>query len=195
MYRANPRRFNEAMQELNIAHDLDPLSLSVNFNMAGLLYFERQYDKAAEKLRELQNLDPSFSLGYGLLQAIYREKRMNDEAVAACLHVSSLEGGGENQAEIEAQKKAYRESGIKGFWRKRVELLEERAKARYVSPIFIAMAYASLDDEKELTFEWLDKAYRERSSWLVDLGVDPVWDNLRSDPRFADLMRRVGLPQ
>ena len=194
MYLASPHRFNDAMQELNTAHGLDPLSLSVKQNMAALLYFERKYDEAIELIKETQNLEPNFTLGYGLLGSIYREKGMNDQLVAAWRKGSSLEGGGFSEEQLNILGKAYEELGIKGYLRKHAELLQERAKEKYVSPIFIAMDYASLG-EKELALMWLDKAYEERSSWMVEIGVDPNYDSLRDDPRFQELLRRVGLPQ
>jgi len=194
MYLANPRRFDEAMRELKTAQEIDPLSLSVGFNMAALFYFEKRYDKAIEQLKAIQNLDPNFTLGYGLLGAVYREKGMYDESVETWLKISTLEGGGFSKEELDVLRKAYKESGFKGHWRKHAELLQAHAREKYVSPIFIAMDYAMIG-EKELAFVWLEKAYEERSSWLPEIGVDPVWDNLRDDPRFQDLLRRVGLPQ
>jgi serine/threonine protein kinase/Tfp pilus assembly protein PilF len=194
MYLANPRRFDEAMRELKTAQEIDPLSLSVGFNMAALFYFEKQYDKAIEQLKAIQNLDPNFTLGYGLLGAIYREKGMYDESVETWLKGSTLEGAGFSKEELDVLRKAYKESGFKGHWRKHAELLQAHAKEKYVSPIFIAMDYAMIG-EKELALAWLNKAYEERSSWLTEIGVDPVWDDLRDDPRFQDLLRRIGLPQ
>ncbi|MEK6324040.1 MAG: protein kinase [Acidobacteriota bacterium] len=194
MYLANPRGFNQAMQELKTAQELDPISLPVTFNIAALLYFERHYDKAIEQLKNIHDLDPSFTLGNGLLGAIYMAKGMKDEAVAAFLKGSTLEGQGFSPRSVEALNKANKKSGIRGFWQKHVELLQEESKQRYVSPYFIAIDYAYLG-EKDLAFEWLETAYQERSSWLTELGVDPVWANLHSDPRFADLLRRVGLSQ
>jgi len=162
--------------------------------MAALFYFERQYDKALEQLKAIQNLDPNFTLGYGLLGAIYREKGMDDESVAAWNRGSTLEGVGFSKEELDILGKTYKESGFKGHWRKHAELLQAQAREKYISPIFIAMDYAMIG-EKELALLWLDKAYKERSSWLTEISVDPVWDNLRDDSRFQDLLRRVGLPQ
>ncbi len=91
-------------------------------------------------------------------------------------------------------KAAYDERGFEGFLRTDIELLKEQSKQRYISPVFLAMDYAVLG-ENDAALTWLEKAAEERSSWLAELGLDPVWDKLRSDPRFSDLMRRVGLPQ
>src|SRR5688572_11890454 len=75
--------------------------------------------------------------------------------------------------------------------RKHIEVLQEDSKRGYVSPYFIAIDYGLLVD-KEREFEWLEKAYKERSSWLVELRVDPLWDFVRSDARYTDLLRRIG---
>jgi len=194
IYLVNPRRFDEAMRELKTAQEIDPLSLSTNFNMAAMLYHERQYDKALEQLNAIQKLDPNFTLGYGLRAAIYREKGMYDESVAAWNRVSTLEGAGFSKEELDVLREAYKESGFKAHSRKHAELLQAQAKEKYISPIFIAMDYAMIG-EKELALLWLDKAYKERSSWLPETNVDPVWDNLRDDPRFKDLLKLLNLPE
>jgi TolB-like protein len=193
MYLTDPRRFDSAIGELNTAHELDPLSLSTNFGIATLFYFERNFDESIRRIKEMQSLDPNFTLGYGLLGTIYIQKNMNDEAVAALLKGTSLEGGGLSEKQIYELRQKYNEAGIKGYLRRHAEFLQERARDRYVSPIFIAMDY-TLSGEKDLAFVWLEKAYSDRSSWLTEIGVDPVWDNLRDDKRFQDLLRRVGLP-
>ncbi len=91
-----------------------------------------------------------------------------------------------------ALEPAYTASGVKGFWRKRLDMLIEEFKQTYVSTVTIAQIYAQLD-EKDKAFEWLEKVYREHDGRLVLLKVIPEFDSLRSDPRFADLVRRVGL--
>ncbi len=90
---------------------------------------------------------------------------------------------------------ALRKSGAKGYWQKILELNKEGIqKGNSVYPPDMAMLYARLGERDE-AFRWLEKAYEERSVPLTRLKVSPEWDNLRSDPRFQDLMRRVGLPQ
>jgi hypothetical protein len=80
-----------------------------------------------------------------------------------------------------------------GYLRQEVAAQQEESKKHYVSPIYIAMDFAMLG-EKDRAFEWLDKAYEDRSGWLLELKFDPEWDNLRGDPRFAALTARVGFP-
>ena len=80
--------------------------------------------------------------------------------------------------------------GIEGYLRKHIELLQQQSKEQYISPYFIALDYAMLG-EKDRAFEWLDKALQERSSWLVEVRVDPLWDLLRSDARYNQLLQRM----
>jgi len=89
---------------------------------------------------------------------------------------------------------AYAKSGRKDKARELLTELKELAKRRYVESFLIAMIYVGLD-EKDEAFAWLEKAYQERSWWLVWIKMDPKVDSLRSDPRFSDLMRRIGFPE
>ena len=97
---------------------------------------------------------------------------------------------GEDPRAVAALREAYQTSGMNGYRRKHIDLLKERSTRTYVSPIWIAMDYASLGD-KERAFEWLEKAYAERAGWLLELRIDPTWDPLRTDPRFKELLERV----
>ena len=189
LFIADPTRFDAAMQEVKTAQNLDPLSLPINFQASSLLYFNRKYDEAIAQLATIHDQDPNFTLGYGLLGVLYMHKKMPDKAVDAWLKGSSLEGQTVQSAQV--LRDAFKQSGIDGYLHKHIELLENESKQRYVSPYFIAIDYAFLG-EKDRVFELLEKAYRERSSWLVELRVDPLWDLLRSDPRYGNLLHRMG---
>ena len=189
LFIADPTRFDAAMQEVKTAQSLDPLSLPINFQASSLLYFNRKYDEAIAQLATIHDQDPNFTLGYGLLGVLYMHKKMPDKAVDAWLKGSSLEGQTVQSAQV--LRDAFKQSGIDGYLHKHIELLENESKQRYVSPYFIAIDYAFLG-EKDRVFELLEKAYRERSSWLVELRVDPLWDLLRSDPRYGNLLHRMG---
>ena len=191
MFLSNPNNFSAAMQELNIGHELDPVSLPVNFNKATILYFDRQYDESLKQLESMHDLDPGFTLGYGLMGIIYAHKKMNDKAVEAWLRGSALEALGSNADAQRALRDAFKTGGINAYLRKHIEILESESKHTYISPYSIASDYALLGD-KERAFEWLEKAYAERASWLVEVRVDPAWDVIRSDPRYTDLLKRIG---
>ncbi|MCA1633094.1 MAG: hypothetical protein LC802_05075 [Acidobacteria bacterium] len=117
---------------------------------------------------------------------------MSDEAVAAYLKSKTL--GGAGAEEIVKLKKAYEKGGMNGFWREELAQTLEREKKKYVAPYNIALLYGRLG-EFDKAFEWLEKAYIERTSLLVALKSDHEFDALRSDPRFASLVKRIGLPQ
>ena len=188
---ANPSRFSVAMNEAKKAQELDPLSLTVNFTLSALLYFNRQYDESIAQLSTTRDLDPNFTLGYGLLGVNYFHKKMPDKAVEAWLRGSALEGECQSAEEQQTLRNAHAQSGLEGYLRKHIELLQKQSKQRYVSAYFIAMDYVMLGD-KERAFEWLEKAFQERSSWLVEIRVDPLWDPLRSDARYNELLERMG---
>jgi tetratricopeptide (TPR) repeat protein len=192
IYLGDQGRMAEAEHELGIARQLDPLSLHVNLIVASLFYIERQRDKAIDQLRKTLQMDPNFQPAYPLLAAAYRDEGLLPQAVEEWQRGQALMG---YSAPALAQlADAFHTGGIHAYWRKDVELLEEQARHTYVSPVLIAMDYSCLH-EKDRALEWLEKAYQERSGWLLELNIDPVWDPLRSDPRFQNLIRRVGIPQ
>jgi len=191
LYLYDSGQMAEAEQELRIARKLDPLSLQINLIVAGNLYMERRYDEAVDQLRKTLELDPNFQPAYPLLEAAYREKGQYDSAVEAWQRALTLTGF--SAVALSELKGAFRTGGIRAYWQKDAELLQKQAERTYVSPVSIAMDYSSLG-EKDKAFEWLERAYQERSGWLLELKIDPVWDPLRSDPRFEELTRRVGIP-
>ena len=191
IYESDPRRFEEALTELNIASTVDPLSLSPYFWRGALYYFEGKHDLALRELQEAQNIDPNFTLGLALKGAVYREAAQYDEYLNHWLKASPLEGVDLSESDIRLLRTTYTSNGLKAYEIAYADLLQQKAKGQYVSPIFIAMHY-SLAGETELAFEWLEKAFEERSSWLVELKVDPAWKNLHSDTRYKKLLKRIG---
>jgi len=182
-------RFDEAIIEIRKAQEIDPLSPIINASAGWVFYYARQYDQAIEQERKALEIDPNFALAHGRLAQAYEQKGMYKDAIEEYLRALTLSG--ENQEEIAALRQAYTVSGMRGFWQKQLDLAIERSKRQHVSASVIAGYYAHLG-EREQAIQWLEKAYEERDalSWLKG---DPRWDGLRSDPRFADLMRRVGL--
>ncbi len=188
-------RFDESFAEYKKALELDPLSLAIGTDFGIARYYARQYDEAIDYLKKLIEMDPSYVRTHFYLSTVYLEKGMFEEAIAE--REKGLLLDGESPEEIAKGKaeivKAFKTSGPKGFWRKAIELEEEDAKKkkRDVSPVSMAGLYARLGD-RDQAFTWLEKAYAKRDTDLQWLKVAPVWDNLRSDPRFPDLLRRVG---
>ncbi len=185
-------RVDEALKEILRAQELDPLSLIINDNVGEVYGWAHQYDKALEQLRKTLEMDPNFARTHLDLGVTYEYKGMFDEAIAEFQKAREL--GGENWPELRVPlQHAYEASGYRGYYQEQLRLLKERSKQSYVAPATIATIYARLGD-KESAFTWLEKAQRERTG-LFFIKVEPVFDPMRSDPRFRDLLHRAGLPE
>jgi tetratricopeptide (TPR) repeat protein len=137
-------------------------------------------------------MDPSFEQGRWGLGLAYEQKRMFEEAAEEFRTAAALSGG--SPVYLAALGHAYARGGKKAEAVRVRDELEGKPKLRYVPPYWMATLYAGLG-EKDQAFRWLGKAYEERSGGLIWLSVDSRFDGLRSDPRFAELMRKVGFPQ
>jgi eukaryotic-like serine/threonine-protein kinase len=183
-------RLDEAIAERKRALEIDPLSLRSNALLAEDYYLSRRYDEAIEQYRKTSEIDPDFTLID--LGSVYERKGMNAQAIAEYLTAEARSGMREEDAAT--LKQAYAALGMRGYWQKRLDLMEKESKQRRVRALTLANLYARLD-EKDQAFEWLDKACEERDLRLIFLNVDPIYDGLRSDPRYQDLVRRIGLPR
>jgi len=183
-------RLDEALNEMKRAQDLDPLSLAAGRDMGRIFRSSRQNDRAIEQYRKVLELDPNFPSAYLHLGMAYEEKHMYKEAVAAFEKARSLPGG--NPLILGALGHGYAVSGNRREAQKLLEELRNLSARRYVSPISRALIYIGLGD-KERAFEWLDRAREDHDPWLAWLKADPIFDGLRNDPRFAVLLKTVGL--
>ena len=179
-----------ALVEAQRAYELDPLSIIINARVGHTYYFGRRYDQAIEQYKKTLELDPNFAIAHSRLGWAYLQKGLQRDAVEEFLKGNSL--AGESQEAVAELKQAFLRSGMQGYWRRSLELEQQKAKHRYVSAYDIAVLYARLG-QKEQALSWLDKAYEERSSSLVYLKVEPSFDSLRQDPRLVDLLRRINL--
>jgi serine/threonine-protein kinase len=192
VYLMSAGRFDEALAQIRRAQELDPLSLPTNMALGWVLLNARQYDQGVEQLRKTLEMDPNFILAHHRLGLIYEQQGKYDEAIAEFRQVLNLSAG--KPLGIASLAHAYALSGKRAEAQKALAELQEMSKQRYVSPASIAIIFAALGD-KDQAFAWLEKAAKARDVMLARLKVDPRFDSLRSDPRFADLMRRVELPQ
>jgi tetratricopeptide (TPR) repeat protein len=177
-------RMDEASTEIRRALELDPFSLIINTNHGRLLHFARQYDRAIEQYRKTLEMDPAFPRAHDRLQEAYEQKGMYAEAIADMEKVNP-----ESAARL---KEAHARAGAQGYWKERIVFDAEQSRQAYASPYFTAVKYAALGD-KDVAFEWLEKAYAERDTWLVSIKMDPMLDQLRSDPRYANLLQRLNI--
>jgi serine/threonine protein kinase/Tfp pilus assembly protein PilF len=178
-------RLDEAIAEAQKARDIDPLSLAINENVGDILYLARRYELAIEQLRKTLELDPNYGVARGTLAKVFDAQGRHEEALNERLKGSPPET-------VAQVKQIYATSGVKGYWQNRLDQLLEKSKHEYVSPADIALFYARLN-QKDQAFAWLEKAMEERSILFNYLVADPRFDNLRGDPRLADLLHRVGL--
>lgn len=184
----------ESIVVMKRALELDPLSLITNKSLGARYFWAGQYDKAIEQLQKTIELDPNYPDAHDLLADVYARKGMYKEATDEEKKSLNLAGDTEGASTLEEDYKKYGYQQAKHLQlQSYLEYLNEAAKEQYVSPLNFAQTYALLN-EKDKAFEWLEKCYQERSPWLAFLATDPQYDNLRSDPRFKDLLRRVGLP-
>jgi eukaryotic-like serine/threonine-protein kinase len=184
-------RQTEAANELARALQLDPLSplVTVDNNVSYVL--SKQYDRGLVFAQKGEEMDPNFFLAQFVQGWIYDKKGDYQKAIAKLQRAQQLE----DQPWISCWLgHAYAASGDRQNAQKIINDLSELSKRRYVSPYFTATVYAGLKD-KEKTIEYLEKAYQDKSIWLVWLRVEDIFDFLRPDPRFQDLERRVGLSQ
>ena len=186
-------RLDEAIAETKRTLELDPLSLLTNSLLGESYYFARQYDQAIEQLQKTLELDPNFLLAQDTLGHAYVQKSMYKEGIAEFQKALAILPG--NALALSGLGYAYAVSGRRAEAQKVLDQLAEISKQKYVPAASRAAIYAGLGD-KDKAFEWLEKAYEERSIVIGSghpIKVDPVWDPLRSDPRFADLLRRMNL--
>ncbi len=185
-------RMPESLAESKRALELDPLSLIINAHLGWHYLYTREYDKAVDQLGKTIELDPNFPLAHFFLGQAYEEKAMYQEAVAEFQKAISLSGG--SPVNVAGLGHAYAVSGAKGQAQKALDQLKEQARRRFVASYEFAVLYAGLG-EKQQALNWLEKAYQERdSSWLVDVKIDPRFDGLHREPRFQELVQKIGLP-
>jgi TolB-like protein/DNA-binding winged helix-turn-helix (wHTH) protein/Flp pilus assembly protein TadD len=184
-------RSEEGLTEAKRALDLDPASPAIIHYMAVQLYLARQFDEGIEECRKTLELDPSFSPAHGTLGHVYAAKGMYREALAEYEKFATLSRGSPGSTALVGY--AHARLGQRTYALRALDQLRAASKQRYVPALSFAIVYVGLG-EKEQAFLWLEKAYDERTNSLAYLKVQATWDPLRSDPRFADLVRRVGLP-
>lgn len=191
VYLTAMERPDAARREIQRAHELDPLSLIIHTDIGFALYYARQYDQAIAQLRTTLEMTCQFPLAHLWLGRAYQQQGRYAEALAAFREASM--GLGEWPVTIAAMGYVYGVSGQTAEAHRVLAQLHQLAQHRYVTAYGVALVYAGLG-EHDHAFAWLQKALEERTHWLVWLKLDPRWDGLCADPRFVDLLRRIGLP-
>jgi TolB-like protein/DNA-binding winged helix-turn-helix (wHTH) protein/Tfp pilus assembly protein PilF len=191
MFLAAMGRLPESMAEIERARQLDPLSLIINADIGTVLYYSRHHDQAIAQCRKTLDLDPRFGPLHWQLSYAYQAKGMYGQAVDEWLEARRLMFG--DSAWYPALRQAFTTSGWRGYQKKRLEAMRDLRSREGGGAGIIADAYIQLG-KTDAAFDWLDRSIEERSWHVVFLKVNPVYDPLRQDPRFKELLRRIGLP-
>jgi TolB-like protein/Flp pilus assembly protein TadD len=191
-YMAMAGRFDEAIDMMQTAVKLDPLSNTLNNGLANMYRFSEQVERAIEQRKKTLELAPGYVEAMDGLAVDYLSMSMYPEAIATIEKAMSIAGRTPELVTILAR--AYALSGRKDEAETLLQELHERAASEYVLPIYFAGIYTSLGNKDE-AFRWLGRAYQERNSGMAYLRTWPLWDPLRSDPRFDDLVQRMGFPE
>ena len=185
-------RFNESFEEMERARRLDPLSLIIQTDSASGLYFAREYDRAIAQFRSVLDMEPNFSHAHMLFSAYVQEGKfteaLDDVRTWDREKDSDLVWVRASQAYI------YGRAGQPAKARRLLEELIQSTRRHAVGPMIFVAPYVGLGDNDE-AFVWLEKSVAAHSPGLIALKVDPIYDPLRRDPRFQDLLRRIGLTQ
>jgi tetratricopeptide (TPR) repeat protein len=190
-YLSSIGRSEEALEVAKGALDLDPASPAMSHSLAVQLYLARKFDRAIEQAHDTLEMDANFAISYAVLGEVHLSKGMYQEGLSALEKYSALSRSGATSLALLGYSHA--RLGERKESLQVIEAREAASKQSFVPAFFVALVYAGLED-KDQAFTWLEKAYEERFNRLAYLKVDALWDPLRSDPRFTDLLRRVGIP-
>jgi len=192
-------RHEEAIAEIKRAREYDPLSLVINSDMIYILTMARRYDEAIAQAKKTLEMEPGWTTARYFLAQVYVFKGIYEESLAEeekALDFSdrSAEKKAVAKQELAAIREAYRKSGAKGYWQKRLEIEKQYlARGEESSPFFIAQIYTHLG-EKDEALKWLEKAVEQHDDDDL-IKVYPAFAPLRDDPRYKDLLKRMNLPE
>ena len=184
---ADQGRFDEALALADRALAQDPASVLANRDKAIILYLARRFEPCVEQCRKTVELDPFFRSVYPFLGHAYGHLGRPEQAVEA--YLTPLAFSEQNREMVDALRGAARRGGLKEFWKQRLQYLLGQPDVPLAS---VAAAYVQSGDHDN-AMAWLERLYGERGAWIRGLKVQPVWDPLRNDPRFQDLLRRARL--
>jgi eukaryotic-like serine/threonine-protein kinase len=194
LYLSGIGRAEEAVTQFKRALEGDPLNLTFNANLAIGYRDARQYDLALDQFKKTIDIDPNYAGAHDNLANTYRDMGKYDLWLEEWKKYATLNNDREELAIAEEAARAYAKGGFRGATSHEIELRKQLAHRRYVDPGWIAYAYASIGD-KDQAFYWLEKAYSEKAESLQSVKAVKPMDPFRSDPRYIDLLKRMGLPQ
>jgi len=194
LYLSSMGRAEEALAHFKRAVELDPLNLTAHTNLATGYQTARQYDQALEQFRQTLEIDPNYAGAHSNLSQTYWDMGKYDLWLTEWKKGATLANDREDLAIAEEVSRTYAKGGFRAAVSRDIELRKQTAQRRYMDLGFIAYDYAALGD-KDQTFAWLEKAYSEKAGSLGYIKVMKAMDSLHSDPRYIDLLKRMGLAQ
>lgn len=188
LYLTQLGRFDEAIAQMQRAHELDPFSLIIEVNLARCFYFAHRYDRAIELLQPLKQRAPDSWIGHMILGQTYLVTGQLTDAISELERADKLLPDYPRNLAILGD--AYGRAGRRSEAERLGQQLSKLSRTRYVSPVYSAMICLGLGDKRR-ALAFLEKAYAERSDWMPQLNVEPEFDLLRTDPAFRALLARV----
>jgi len=185
------KRFDEALVAARRGYELDPLSEPVNIALNRTLLYMGRCGQAVEQMRKALELSPNYAFPHEVIARCFARQGQYEEAIAEMRQVVAIN---QYDRQLSVMGALYGIAGHRDEALEELAELKRRARSRRVSPFFLARVYAGLGD-KELALDMLYQSYAEHSDHLLLIGIDPDLDSLRSEPRFVELIQRVGLPQ
>ena len=182
-------KLDESIKSVQRAHELDPLSLIINADLGTAYLYAGQLEQAVEQYKKTIELDENFYYAHAYLGRTFMMKGEYENAIKEFEKAQTL---GSDPRVLMLFACNYSRMGKRGEALKKIEELKKVSREKYVSPYYFALAFASLGD-KDTAFEWLEKAFAAREGRMTLMKADPLLNDLRSDPRFTDLLKRVGL--
>jgi tetratricopeptide (TPR) repeat protein len=190
-YLASNERFEEGIQQIEKALELEPLSPAIHSVAGWVFYFARQYDRAVGQGRRTVTLDPEFAGGHHRLGMALLQKGLYQEAAAEFQEAITLTRG--SPMMVAALGLTHALSGKRDEAQESLAELKEILEQEYVPPYDLALLCTGLGEKKQ-ALEWLQEAYEEHSQKLYMLKVEPIFDSLRNEPKFQELIQRLGFP-
>jgi TolB-like protein/Flp pilus assembly protein TadD len=180
-------KFDQSLAETRRALEVEPLDLPISAHLGWNYFFTRQFGSAVSAFEKSVDAEPNQYWAWVYLPGAYEQVNEFQKAIDV------LEKSGVPPKSISVLREAFRTSGARGYWETRLANALKQSNDAPVRPCFVAQLYARLDD-KDHAFEWLERGLTMRDGWMIYLKQDPILDSLRLDPRFAELVKRVGLP-
>lgn len=183
-------RFDDGIRMAQRGIETAPASIVLSNDLGAAYYMSRRFDESFRQVQKTLDLEPNHPGLLTLLASLYEAKGMHNEAIEQCRKAIGLVG--RTSGALSSLGHVYAESGRRDEAIKIINELLERSKSEYISPYDVAIIYVGLGD-RERAFEQLEKAYDDRAGWMMNLNVDPIFDPIRSDPRFTELVHRMKL--